>query len=78
MTKTLGIVNTVLGTFLATLATWFLVQGPVLNGVLPPVWLLLGAIGGFLLGVVLLAWGTKTYLYERERTERVTPPKGHI
>ncbi len=78
MTKTLGIVNTVLGTFLAAFTTWYLVQGPVLDGVMPPVWLLLAAVGGFMIGTVMLAWGTKQYLYERESTERVTPPKGHV
>jgi hypothetical protein len=78
MSKTLGIVNTVLGASLATYATWFLVQGPVLDGVMPPVWLLLVAVAGFLTGVTMLAHGTKRYLVARDSSERVTPPKGHI
>lgn len=78
MGKTLGIVNTVLGTFLTTYATWFLVQGPVLDGVLPPLWLLLTAVAGFMLGVAMLAWGTKRYLVASRSGERVTPPEGHV
>ena len=78
MGKTLGIVNTVLGTFLATYATWYLVQGPVLDGVLPPVWLLLAAVAGFMLGVAMLAWGTTRYLAALRSGEWVTPPEGHL
>jgi len=78
MGKTLGTITTVSGTLLATLTTWFLVQGLILDGAVPPAWQSLGAVAGFLVGVAMLAWGTKQYIRGRGGSGRVTPPQGQI
>jgi len=78
MGKTLGTITTVLGTLLTALTAWFLVQGLILNGTVPPVWQSLGAVGGFLAGVAMLAWGTEQYIRGRRDGGRVTPPQGQL
>lgn len=77
MGKKLGILNLVVGAFLAGYAGWYILRGPFLNQELPSRWFVLGALGVFLLGLVAMSWGARNYLYASD-SDRVTPPDGHL
>lgn len=77
MGKKFSILNLVVGAFLSGYAGWYVLRGPFLNQELPSEWFVLGALVMFLLGVAVMSWGAKGYLYGRE-SDRVQPPDGHV
>jgi hypothetical protein len=78
MGKTLCTLAAAVGTTLVAVTTWYLFQGPILDGTVPPLPRLTAVVVGFLVGVAATAWGTRRYIRGRREGGRPTPPRSQV
>lgn len=55
----------------AVYSMWYIMRGPFFGRALPPLEYILVAVGGFVVGLIVFAWGSNRYAAGRGKGDRV-------